>query len=68
MKSAQKVTVEVPRDLLARARKATGRGPTATIREGLELVAASAAYEGIRRLRGHVKLAIDLRRLREDLD
>lgn len=68
MKNAQKVTVEVPRDLLQRARKATGRGPTATIREGLELVAASRAYEGIRRWRGRVKLVIDLDRLREDRD
>ena len=67
-KDAQKVTVEVPRDLLRRARKATGRGPTATIREGLELVAASRAYEGIRRWRGRIKLAVDLTRLREDRD
>lgn len=66
MKDAQKVTVEVPRELLARARKATGRGPTATIREGLELVAASRAYEGLRRLRGRLKLSIDLENLRED--
>ena len=66
MKNAQKVTVEVPRDLLQRARRATGRGPTATIREGLELVAASDSYDRFRRLRGKVKLKIDLSRLRED--
>jgi Arc/MetJ-type ribon-helix-helix transcriptional regulator len=68
MKNAQKVTVEVPRDLLARAQKMTGRGPTDTIRQGLQLVAASRAYERFRKRRGQIRLAIDLARLREDRD
>jgi len=66
MKNSQKVTVELPRDLLRRAEKTTGRGPTATIRQGLELVAASEAYEGIRKLRGRVRFSVNLARLRED--
>lgn len=64
--SAQKVTVHLDRELLRRARKQTGKGVTATIRHGLELVAASRAYEQLRALRGKVAFSIDLRALRED--
>lgn len=66
MKNAKRVTVRLPRELLQRARRVTGRGPTATIRMGLQLVIASRAYESIRELRGRVKLSKDLERLRED--
>lgn len=66
MNATRKVTVEIPRELLRKAQKATGEGVTATIRRGLELVAASQAYEGLRRLRGRVKFSIDWKRLRED--
>ncbi|HXJ79903.1 MAG TPA: hypothetical protein VMS64_14620 [Candidatus Methylomirabilis sp.] len=62
----QKVTVHLDRDLLRRAQRRTGQGVSATIRHGLELVAASEAYEKIRALRGKVKLSIDLAQLRED--
>ena len=64
--AARKVTIEVPRDLLRKAQKSTGEGVTATIRRGLELVAATRAYQELRRLRGHVKFSIDWRKLRED--
>jgi hypothetical protein len=66
MKAEQKITVHVPRDLLARARKATGGGITLTVRKGLESLAAREAYEGLRKLRGKVKLNINLDELRED--
>lgn len=62
----QKVTVHVDTDLLRRAQKRTGQGVSATIRHGLELVAASDAYEKIRALRGKVRFSIDLGALRED--
>ena len=42
---ARKVTVHVDEDLLRRAQERTGEGVTATIRQGLELVAASEVYE-----------------------
>ncbi|MBK5296646.1 MAG: hypothetical protein JJE40_05755 [Vicinamibacteria bacterium] len=61
-----KVTVELPADLLARARKTTGEGITATIRRGLELVASTRAQEQLRGLRGRVKFSIDLAALRQD--
>jgi len=66
MRVARKITVEVPVDLLRKAQRSTGAGVTATIRRGLELVAASQAYEGLRRLRGRVKFSVSWKRLRED--
>ena len=66
MKALKKVTVAPPPDLLDRATQATGKGITATIRESLEAVAASHTFERLRRLRGKVKLTIDVDRLRRD--
>ena len=66
MGATRKVTIEVPAELLRRARRSTGEGITATVRRGLELVAARSAYEDLRRLRGTVRLAIDLEALRQD--
>ena len=64
--ATQKVTVHIDRDLLRRARERTGKGVSVTIRQGLELVAASEAYDRLRALRGKVKLSLDLARLRDD--
>jgi hypothetical protein len=66
MAIAKKVTVHLPEDLLMKAQKSTGQGITETIRQGLQLVAASESYEALRRLRGKVKFSIDLPRLRDD--
>ena len=66
MKSERKITLHVPEDLLTQAQAATGLGITETIRQGLRLVAAGAAYEKLRKMRGKVKLSVDIRRLRED--
>lgn len=63
---SQKVTVHIDQELLRRAQARTGQGVSATIRHGLELVAASDAYDKLRALRGKVRVAIDLRALRED--
>lgn len=62
----QKVTVHLDEELLRRARKRTGKGVTATIRHGLELVAAGEAYDRLRSLRGKVKFALDLEAMRGD--
>jgi len=62
----RKVTVHLDRDLLRRAQARTGQGVTATIRHGLELVAARQAYERLRALRGKVPFSLDLKTLRED--
>ena len=64
--AVQKVTVHVDRELLRRAQERTGKGVTATIRQGLELVAASEVYDRLRALRGQVTFSIDREELRED--
>ena len=66
MAAARKVTVEVPEALLRKAQRSTGEGITATIRRGLELVAAGPAFEELRKLRGKVEFSVDWRELRED--
>ena len=66
MKAAHKITVQLPDELLRKAQATTGEGITQTIRRGLELVAAGRAYEDLRKLRGRVKLSLDLRRIRDD--
>ena len=66
MPASRKITVVIPEELLRKARGVSGEGITPTVRRGLELVAAGRAYERLRKLRGKVKLDIDLGRLRED--
>jgi hypothetical protein len=66
METVQKITVEVPAPLLERARSATGKGVTATVREGLQLVAAGRAYAELRKLRGKVRLGRTAKQLRDD--
>jgi hypothetical protein len=61
-----KITVEVPAELLERAQAAADAGVTETVRRGLALVAAGRAYEGLRQLRGKLRLRLDLETLRED--
>ncbi len=62
----QKVTVMLPTSLVKKATAATGRGLTPTIRLGLEKVASWPAYDKLRRMRGKVKLSINVDELRED--
>jgi hypothetical protein len=66
MSTARKVTVQLPADLVDRAQRSSGKNLTATICDGLKLVAAGPAYEELRRLKGRVRFSIDLRSLRED--
>jgi hypothetical protein len=66
MKSQKKITVHIPEELLCRALDSSGKGLTATVRQGLELVAASRAYQQLRQMRGKVRISIDLRALRKD--
>jgi len=66
MDAEKKITVHVPRELLEKARRETGAGITETVRQGLRMVAAGAAYRKFRKLRGKVQIAIDLGELRED--
>lgn len=64
--AAKKITIHVDGLLLRRAQRCTGEGVTATIRRGLELVAAGEAYDRLRALRGKVSFSVGLKTLRED--
>lgn len=66
MKSEKKVTVMLPKALLARALKVSGLGITPTLRRGLELVAAKESYQELLKLKGKFDLGIDLDELRKD--
>jgi len=66
METARKITVEVPPELLEKAQRATGTGITQTVRTGLQLVAASQAYERLRGLRGKVRFTRTLEELKAD--
>jgi len=58
--------VEVSRELLKKAQRASGTGITRTIRAGLQLVAASQAYARLRQLRGKVRFSRTTAELKAD--
>lgn len=66
MNPARKITVHVNSDLLDKAQKAAGAGVSETVRKGLELLAASEAYDHLLKMRGRVKFSVDLSELRRD--
>ena len=66
MSAAKKITVHIPEDLLAKAQKSTGQNITETIRQGLQIIAASESFEKLRSLRGKVKFSLDLQALKDD--
>jgi len=66
MKPMRKITVQLPTDLLDKAQHSSGESLTETIRKGLELVAAGAAYDELRSLKGKVPFSVDWRKLRGD--
>jgi len=66
MKSERKITVHVRSDLLDKAQKAARAGVSETVRKGLELLAASEAYDGLLKMQGKVKFSVDLNELRRD--
>lgn len=66
MAATQKITVEVPSDLLQQAREATRAGVTETVRVGLQALVSRRAQLGLLNLGGKVKFSLDLDTLRED--
>jgi hypothetical protein len=64
--ATRKITIEVPADLLEKAQEATGAGITQTIRTGLQLAAASLAYDRLLELRGKVKFSLTWQELKDD--
>lgn len=65
MTSVRRITANLPRDLLDDAMRATGRGITETLIEGLDLVRRRRAYESAMALRGKLLLDVDLEVSRE---
>jgi hypothetical protein len=61
----RRVTANLPAKLLRAACQSAGKGITETIVEGLELVRRAGALEKARRLRGRLRLEIDLETSRE---
>jgi len=66
MKTARKITIEVPLELLEKAQRASGTGVTQTVRAGLQLVAASRTYAQLRGLRGKVRFSRTVTELKAD--
>jgi hypothetical protein len=62
----QKITVEIPADLVARARAASQGSLTEAVRQGLRLVAAGPAYERLRARRGKAPFSRPAATLRHD--
>ena len=62
---SRRVTANIPTKLLEEACRASGRGITGTLIEGLERVRRSGAAEKARALKGKVKLVVDLPGSRE---
>jgi hypothetical protein len=66
MATARKITVEIPGELLDKAQQASGTGITQTVRTGLQLLAASQAYDRLLQLRGKVRFSRTFEELKED--
>lgn len=63
--AVKRVTVNLPAELLAEAEAVSGQGITATIVEGLRLVARRRAYARALALKGKLQLDVDLEVSRE---
>ena len=66
MKPPRKITVLVNNELLEKAQKAARAGISETVRKGLELLAATDAYDQLLKMRGKVKFSVALNEMRED--
>lgn len=65
MAELQKITVNVPTDVLDEAKRITGKGITATIVDGLRELQRSSKRSALRRLRGKVRFELDLENTRQ---
>lgn len=66
IQETQKITTNIPKELLAKAQEVTHRGITETIKIALEQIAKAKAYEDLLKLKGKIKFGLDLNELRED--
>ena len=64
MSASRKITVEIPPELLKKAQQASGKGITQTVRAGLELIAASRAYDRLLKSDVKYRFSIDMASLK----
>ena len=62
----KKITVDVPSILLKEAQAQTGKGITETVRQGLQLLAASKAYKELLKFEGKLPKLANWEKLKED--
>ena len=60
----RKVTVNLPADVLTRAQELTGKGITGTLVEGLLEIQRRQKRSALRRLRGRIRVNLDLEETR----
>ncbi len=65
MTGLRKMTVNVPADILADAKQVTGKGITDTIIDGLRELQRSNKRSALRRLRGKIRVELDLEETRQ---
>ncbi len=66
LEKTQKVTVNIPQNILKMAQEATHKNITDTIKYALQEIAIRNAYDGLRNSRGKVKFSININKLREE--
>jgi len=64
MSELRKITVNVPAEMLADAKRITGKGITGTIIDGLRELQRSNKRSALRQLRGTLRLDLDLEETR----
>lgn len=65
MPTVKRITANLPEGLLEEAMQVTGKGITETLVEGLNLVRQTRAYQKAMKLKGKIRLDIDLEASRE---
>ena len=61
----RKITVSVPAEILADAKRITGKGITDTVIDGLRALQRSHKRTALQRLRGKVRFELDLEETRQ---
>lgn len=65
MDKIKRITANLPEELIRQATSVTGKNLTDTLIEGLRMVKRTAAFEKAQKLKGKLKLEIDLETSRE---
>lgn len=65
MDKIRRITANLPEELIRQATSVTGKNLTDTLIEGLRMVKRTAAFEKAEKLKGKIKLDIDLGTSRE---